>query len=54
MMDAVAALSPYTTAHLNRFGRYNLDLTRVLPALDDDAPILSADPRRSSSGTNPP
>jgi len=51
--EAVAALSPYRTAHLNRFGRYSLDLTRVSPALDDDAPILSTDVRRSNSGTRP-
>ncbi len=51
--EAVAALSPYRTAHLNRFGRYSLDLTRVSPALDDDAPILSTDVRRSNSDTRP-
>ncbi len=43
--DAVAALSPYPTAHLNRFGRYILDLTRVPLDLDYDAPILSSEMR---------
>ncbi|GAC1437798.1 MAG: Tn3 family transposase [Chloroflexota bacterium] len=51
--DALAALSPYTTAHFNRFGRYHLDLTRVPPALDYDAPILSPDPRHKSSEASP-
>jgi hypothetical protein len=41
------------TAHFNRFGRYNLDLTRVPPALDYDAPILSPDPRHKSSEAGP-
>jgi len=42
--EAVAALSPYRTAHLNRFGRYSLDLTRRPTALDYEAPILSTRP----------
>ena len=32
--DAMAALSPYGTAHVNRFGRYELDLTRQPPPVD--------------------
>ncbi len=40
-----AALSPYITTHLTRFGRYNLDLARVPATLDDDLPILSTQPR---------
>ncbi len=39
--DAVAALSPYLTAHLTRFGRYTLDRSRIPPALDYELPILS-------------
>lgn len=32
--EAVAALSPYLTEHINRLGRYHLDLDRHPPALD--------------------
>jgi len=39
--DAVTALSPYGTEHINRFGRYNLDLTRMPPAIDYDVPIIN-------------
>ena len=42
--EVVAALSPYTTAHLTRFGRYSLDPSRVPAVLDYDAPILSTPP----------
>jgi Tn3 transposase DDE domain len=31
---ALAALSPYLTAHINRLGRYDLDLMRRPQALD--------------------
>jgi len=51
--DAGAALSPYMTTHLNRFGRYSLDLTRTPMALDYDAPILSATVGRETPGTTP-
>jgi len=40
-----AALSPYITTHLTRFGRYSLDLARVPATLDYDLPILSTQPR---------
>jgi hypothetical protein len=40
-----AALSPYITTHLTRFGRYSLDLARGAATLDDDLPILSTQPR---------
>lgn len=33
--DAVAALSPYITAHIDRFGRYSLDMNQPLPDLDE-------------------
>jgi TnpA family transposase len=39
--DAVAALSPYLTEHINRFGRYHLDLSRAPTPIDYDTPILS-------------
>ncbi len=32
--DTIAALSPYITQHINRFGRYNLDLNRNPPNID--------------------
>lgn len=32
--EALATLSPYGTAHVNRFGRYELDLTRQPPPVD--------------------
>ena len=32
--DTIAALSPYITQHINRFGRYNLDLNRKPPNID--------------------
>ena len=39
--EAVAALSPYIRTHINRFGRYQLDLSRIPPAVDYDLPILA-------------
>jgi TnpA family transposase len=45
--EAVAALSPYQTEHINRFGRYHLDLSRKPPPIDYDTPIFNS-PRRSS------
>jgi hypothetical protein len=32
--DTIAALSPYITQHINRFGHYNLDLNRKPPNID--------------------
>jgi len=40
--EAVAALSPYRTAHLDRFGHYTLDLTQMPEPLEYDLPIFSA------------
>ncbi len=37
--EVLAALSPYRTHHINRFGRYHLDLTRQPPALDYEIPL---------------
>jgi len=39
--DAVAALSPYLTHHINRFGRYSLDLERHPPAINYETPVVS-------------
>jgi len=37
----VAALSPYRTSHLNRFGRYTLDMACVPLPLEYDLPIFT-------------
>ncbi len=39
--EAIAALSPYWTQHVNRFGIYDLDLERHPPTIDYQAPITS-------------
>ena len=39
--EAVAALSPYRTTHLNRLGHYTLDVTRVPLPLEYDLPIFT-------------
>ena len=38
---AIAALSPYRTSGLDRFGRYPLDVTRLPEPLEYDLPIFS-------------
>jgi Tn3 transposase DDE domain-containing protein len=48
-----AALSPYTTGHVIRFGHYSLDLNRVPMALDYEAPILSTPPEQEVHGKAP-
>lgn len=40
--EVVAALSPYWTHHVNRFGIYDLNLERCPPTLDFDTVIISA------------
>ena len=39
---AIADLSPYWTHHVNRFGTYLMDLKRHPPAIDYQAPVISA------------
>jgi hypothetical protein len=39
---AIASLSPYLTEHINRLGRYHLDLERQPPEIQFDVPIVSA------------
>jgi hypothetical protein len=41
--DAIAALSPYLTEHVNRLGRYHLDLDRRPPALEFEICIIELD-----------
>ncbi|MBD3887085.1 Tn3 family transposase [Phormidium tenue FACHB-886] len=45
--DAISALSPYLTEHVNRLGRYHLDLDCHPPALEFEMHIksISSDPR---------
>jgi TnpA family transposase len=38
--EDVAALSPYWTRHVNRFGSYDLDLDRCPPAINFEAPVI--------------
>lgn len=39
--ETIAALSPYWTQHINRFGRYSLDMDRCPPAIDFGMPVVS-------------
>lgn len=39
--EAVAALSPFLTQHVNRFGRYSLDLERKPPDIDYELNVLA-------------
>jgi TnpA family transposase len=45
--EVVAALSPYWTHHINRFGRYHLDLTRHPPAIDYEVPVVTQNAHNS-------
>ena len=38
--EAIAALSPYWTHHVNRFGLYDLNLNRRPPPIDYDLPVV--------------
>jgi len=38
--EAIAALSPYITQHIIRFGRFTLDRTRRPLPLDFDVPLF--------------
>ena len=40
--EVIAAVSPYLTEHINRLGRYHLDLDRCPPDLQFDVPIVGA------------
>jgi Tn3 transposase DDE domain len=39
--QVVAALSPYVCQHINRFGRYQLDLTQSPPPLNYDIQVIT-------------
>lgn len=38
--EIMGALSPYLTKHINRFGRYSLDLNRKPPDVNYDLPLI--------------
>jgi hypothetical protein len=38
--DTLTRLSHYLTGHVNRFGKYRLDLNRQAPSIDYQLPIL--------------
>lgn len=49
--EAIASLSPYLTEHINRLGRYHLDLERRPPDIQFDVPIVSTTkPLQEDSG----
>ncbi len=54
--DTVAALSPYIRSHINRFGRYTLNLSRTPMAIDYDLSILTSleDTGNSAPAVSPP
>lgn len=45
--EAVAALSPYQRHHINRFGRYSLDVNRTPPKLNYDVPVFSVESQKA-------
>ena len=45
--EAIAALSPYWTQHINRFGRYSLDMDRCPPPINFGIPVVAP---KSSDG----
>ena len=49
--EDIASLSPYLTEHINRLGRYHLDLERRPPDIQFDVPIVSTTkPLQEDSG----
>ena len=46
--QVVAALSPYVRQHINRFGRYQLDLTQPPPPLNYDIRVITS--KKKSAG----
>lgn len=52
--EAIAALSPYSTEHINRLGRYHLDLDRCPPDIQFDVPIVGdTQPSETTSEPSP-
>ena len=51
--EALAALSPYQTEHINRFGNYMLDLSQPPAPLPFTLPVRSRPPRQDVSPKAP-
>lgn len=51
--ETVAALSPYIRTHINRFGRYELDLNRRPPAIDYDLTVFADNDRAPTTASSP-
>jgi hypothetical protein len=49
--QVVAALSPYLCQHINRFGRYPLDLTQPPPLLNYDIQVITKRSKKSTAAT---
>ena len=55
--DALAALSPYMTEHIDRFGRYSLEADQPPPPLDDSifsTAWLPGTDGEAAAGEHPP
>lgn len=50
---AIASLSPYLTEHINRLGRYHLDLERRPPNIQFDVPIVSTSQLSEKESNDP-
>jgi len=48
--QVVAALAPYLCQHINRFGRYQLDLTQS-PPLNYDIQVITKHPKERTMGS---
>ena len=49
--QVVAALSPYLCQHINRFGRYQLDLTQPPPPLNYDIQVITKRSKKRTMGS---
>jgi len=49
--QVVAALSPYLSQHINRFGRYQLDLTLPPPPLNYDIQVITRRSKKRTAAT---
>jgi hypothetical protein len=47
----VAVLSPYLCQHINRFGRYQLDLTQPPPPLNFDVQVITRRSKKRTAAT---
>lgn len=48
--EILARLSPYLTQHINRFGKYQLDLSKAPPALDYTLAIYNKEQKVAQAG----